>query len=60
MPEMQLQDGGKIMKRCVTLKCDNAEMTPKEIETEFLAGWVGITMHPHTCKNCFDLLKKEI
>jgi hypothetical protein len=47
------------MTQCVTLKCDNAEMTEQERETQFLAGWVGVTMWDHICSNCFDLLKEE-
>jgi len=47
------------MPQCVTLKCTNEEMTEKEIETQFLAGWVGVTMYDHTCQNCFDQLKEE-
>jgi hypothetical protein len=47
------------MTKCVTLKCNNEEMTEKEIEKQFLAGWVGITMYDHICFECFDLLKEE-
>lgn len=48
------------MPQCVTLKCTNKEMTEKERETQFLAGWVGITMYDHICFACFDQLKEEI
>lgn len=48
------------MPKCVTLKCDNEEMTEAEVTKQYLAGWIGITMHDHICFNCFDLLKEEI
>jgi hypothetical protein len=48
------------MSKCITLKCNNKEMTQQEREKEFQSGWVGITMHDHICLNCFELLKKEI
>jgi hypothetical protein len=35
-------------------------MTEKEIEKQFLAGWVGVTMYDHICFACFDVLKEEI
>jgi hypothetical protein len=47
------------MTKCVTLKCNNEKMTHQEREKQFLAGWVGITMHDHICINCFDQLKEE-
>jgi hypothetical protein len=47
------------MTKCVTLKCNNEEMTEKEREKQFVAGWVGITMYDHVCQNCFDQLKEE-
>jgi hypothetical protein len=48
------------MPQCVTLKCTNEEMTEKERGTQYLAGWVGISMYDHICGNCFDQLKEEI
>ena len=45
--------------KCVTLNCDNLEMTEKERESQFVAGWVGVTMYEHICANCFDQLKDE-
>ncbi len=47
------------MPKCVTLKCNNDELTYQEREKQFLAGWVGITMYDHVCQNCFDQLKEE-
>ena len=34
--------------KCVTLNCDNLEMTEKERESQFLGGWVGVTMYENT------------
>jgi hypothetical protein len=47
------------MTKCITLKCNNDELTYQEREAQFLAGWVGITMYDHVCQNCFDQLKEE-
>jgi len=47
------------MANCVTLKCDNAEMTDQEREQQFAFGWVGVSMYQHICLNCFDQLKEE-
>ena len=47
------------MPKCVTLKCDNNEMTADQREEQFLAGWVGVTMYENICSNCFNQLKKE-
>jgi hypothetical protein len=47
------------MTRCITLKCNNEEMTDQERETQFIAGYVGVTMYDHICSACFDLLKEE-
>jgi hypothetical protein len=48
------------MPQCVTLKCTNEEMTEKEVQAQFIAGWVGLSMSDHICFSCFDLLKEEI
>ena len=47
------------MAHCVTLKCDNLEMTEQEREQQFAFGWVGVSMYQHICLNCFDQLKEE-
>lgn len=47
------------MPKCVTLKCDDNEMTQQERERQYLEGWVGITMYEHICRNCFNQLKEE-
>jgi hypothetical protein len=47
------------MSKCVTPKCDNTEMTEQERETQFLAGWVGVSMYDQICGNCFDQIKEE-
>jgi hypothetical protein len=47
------------MAQCVTLQCDNAEMTEQEKEAQFLEGWTGVSMYEHICGNCFDQLKEE-
>jgi len=47
------------MSKCVTLKCNEEEMTTNQREEQFLAGWVGVTMYDNICTHCFDLLKEE-
>jgi hypothetical protein len=47
------------MSQCITLKCNNKEMTETERETQFIAGYVGVTMYQNICSTCFDLLKEE-
>jgi hypothetical protein len=48
------------MSKCVTLKCNQNEMSNEERETQYLSGWVGITMYDHICLKCFNQLKEEI
>lgn len=45
---------------CVHPHCNNPKMTDLERETEFLTGWVGITMYEGVCTHCFNLLKEEM
>jgi len=47
------------MAKCVTLNCNEYEMTQQERGFEFVNGWVGITMYDNICQNCFNQLKKE-
>lgn len=48
------------MGKCVTLRCNDYEMTEQEREKQYLSGWIGVTMYEHICLKCFNQLKEEI
>jgi hypothetical protein len=45
--------------KCTNTNCNNEEMSIQQRETEFSAGWVGVTMYEQICSDCFDKIKEE-